>query len=1071
MKTDFEAEYKRLNEAQRIAVDTIDGPLLVVAGPGTGKTQILSLRAANILKQSDADPENIICLTFTDKAALNMRQRLQKLIGNESRNIATKTFHAFAAEIMNTYPDNFWQGAKLSVAPDAVQLDIIESILAKLPLSSPLSANFAGNFTAISDVMQSLKLAKEAGLTPNQLRETMLANLKYLELIEPTLIEILSPTLSAKKLDQLVAEVEALPSQTTDNQITLMPLNEIILASLVEAVKLDEGTGKTANTGKWKSRWIQSISGEKSMQKERSRNEWWLNIADVYENYREILHKRGYYDYSDMLIEVLDQLPANPDMLADLQERYQYVMIDEFQDTNAAQLRLARQVSEHYSNNDRPNLMAVGDDDQSIFAFNGAELSNMLEFQSIYPSAKLVVLTDNYRSNQTVLDFSKRIIEQASDRLVSRQVKLNKNLQAKSEQTKKSMITHRSYPTSEHQYSELAEIISKQWHAGETNIAVLARKHDSLKQLSKFLLDKKIPIRYDQQTNVLEHEAVRQICLMAECIVAIKAGDKSNVNASLAQIVQHPMWEITPKLLWQISVDNFSYPNWLEYLLESPEDKLSKIANWLIWLARTSKDIPLALLFEYLIGLETGEYLTSPLRHYYLNNEHVTTEYLETISAINILRGLTVEFSDQSPRLDDFVRFINLHLSTGRVISDESWFNGGGEAVQLLTVYKAKGLEFEHVYILDLIERMWSPRTVGRGSPANLKLKSYGEKYDDYVRLLYVAATRAKTNITLTSYLYDDYGKEILPSPMIADLSTNIITPSETDSVQIVEDNLSWPRLQSSDELAILRERLEKYSLSPTALIDFLNLAEAGPGSFIERHLLHVPHPRSAIGSYGTAIHAALETAQRLINTSEKIELSTVLDRFEHSLVEQHLSPNDFIKYNKQGIELLNSLFSDYSKLINKGGLSEQQISDIRIGKSLINGKIDRIDSANNKLIISDYKTGSPLSSFETKDKTKMVKAWRHKTQLVFYALLVSQSPRFKKFADIATQMIYLEAPSSTKMFLQHFPSKDEMDRLTDLANIVWLKVQNLDFPSTKEYSQDIDGILAFEQDLLDGKI
>ena len=407
MKTDFEAEYKRLNEAQRIAVDTIDGPLLVVAGPGTGKTQILSLRAANILKQSDADPENIICLTFTDKAALNMRQRLQKLIGNESRNIATKTFHAFAAEIMNTYPDNFWQGAKLSVAPDAVQLDIIESILAKLPLSSPLSANFAGNFTAISDVMQSLKLAKEAGLTPNQLTETMLANLKYLEFIEPTLIEILSPTLSAKKLDQLVAEVEALPSQTTDNQITLMPLNEIILASLVEAVKLDEGTGKTANTGKWKSRWIQSISGEKSMQKERSRNEWWLNIADVYENYREILHKRGYYDYSDMLIEVLDQLPANPDMLADLQERYQYVMIDEFQDTNAAQLRLARQVSEHYSNNDRPNLMAVGDDDQSIFAFNGAELSNMLEFQSIYPSAKLVVLTDNYRSNQTVLDFSK----------------------------------------------------------------------------------------------------------------------------------------------------------------------------------------------------------------------------------------------------------------------------------------------------------------------------------------------------------------------------------------------------------------------------------------------------------------------------------------------------------------------------------------------------------------------------------------------------------------------------------------------------------------------------------------
>ncbi len=114
---------------------------------------------------------------------------------------------------------------------------------------------------------------------------------------------------------------------------------------------------------------------------ERKRNVWWLAIADVYESYRDQLHKRGYYDYSDMLIEVLEQLQAEPDMRADLQERFLYVLIDEFQDTNAAQLRLAHQVADHYISNNRPNLMAVGDDDQSIFAFNGAELNNMLSFR------------------------------------------------------------------------------------------------------------------------------------------------------------------------------------------------------------------------------------------------------------------------------------------------------------------------------------------------------------------------------------------------------------------------------------------------------------------------------------------------------------------------------------------------------------------------------------------------------------------------------------------------------------------------------------------------------------------
>ena len=140
----FDEAYKNLNAAQKKAVDTIDGPVLVIAGPGTGKTQLLSTRVANILKKTDTDARSILCLTFTNKAATNMRERLQKLTDGEAAHVHVKTFHSFASEIMNNYGQYFWNGANLTSAPDAVQLAILESIFEKLPLDNPYASKFYG---------------------------------------------------------------------------------------------------------------------------------------------------------------------------------------------------------------------------------------------------------------------------------------------------------------------------------------------------------------------------------------------------------------------------------------------------------------------------------------------------------------------------------------------------------------------------------------------------------------------------------------------------------------------------------------------------------------------------------------------------------------------------------------------------------------------------------------------------------------------------------------------------------------------------------------------------------------
>jgi hypothetical protein len=286
----------------------------------------------------------------------------------------------------------------------------------------------------------------------------------------------------------------------------------------------------------------------------------------------------------------------------------------------------------------------------------------------------------------------------------------------------------------------------------------------------------------------------------------------------------------------------------------------------------------------------------------------------------------------------------------------------------------------------------------------------------------------------------------------------------------VLETGLRWPSLESHDERALLKDRLEQFSLSSTALIDFLNLAEAGPLSFKQRHLLRLPTPRSAVGSYGTAVHAALETAQRLVNTTQ-LTVETVLDRFESALEAEHLAPIDFKRFQKRGEDLLPPLLADNSIGLQKGGLAEQRISDIIVGTAKINGKLDRIDRTDEGLLISDYKTGKALHSLDTKDRAKAVKAWRHQTQLLFYSLLVQHDNRFKPKSGLRAQMLYVEAEEAKRVALCYTPTADELERLTRLIQAIWQHVQALDFPNVSKYPADIDGIKRFEADLIDGNL
>ena len=613
----------------------------------------------------------------------------------------------------------------------------------------------------------------------------------------------------------------------------------------------------------------------------------------------------------------------------------------------------------------------------------------------------------------------------------------------------------------------LADDITQTWTAQPyTSVAVLARTHDSLRRLSVLLNDRQIPISYEQQNNILDSEVVQLIYKLALTVQAIAAGDQSSVNLQLATLLRYPVWNISSVQLWQLATKNFGRGDWLNSLLEHDDESLVSLSKWLLWLAQLPA--PLPLMMEYLLGLRAGEVLTSPIRAHYLALP-LTTSYMEALSALQLLTALSLELSgNETGDLGDFIRFIDLNTGLERAVTDQSWFTTGDKAVQLMTVHKSKGLEFDSVYLLDANEDGWKPRNVSRKPPANLPLQPYGEQYDDYVRLLYVAATRAKSSLIISSYGSNEQGAAVQATPLVTNaLDTALVSGQEVaELVTVLESALRWPRLETADERALLAGRLDDFSLNATALISFLDVTQGGPQTFLEDKLLKLPSQSSTALQFGNAVHAGLQAGQLCVNNDQPV-LPGVLDRFASSLAAQHMQPEDYERFLTHGQALLADLFTNKSFSLPKGGLAEISLTDVYLGEARIGGKLDHVMQRDQTIIISDYKTGKPLSSFTTRDQTKAVKAWRHRTQLLFYNLLVSGSSRFSGVHSIKSQMLYIEAPTSREFTLKLTPTQEEMERIEALAVAVWRHIMNLNFPSVSQYPQTIAGVTAFEDDLI----
>lgn len=1073
MADQFAVEYKRLNDNQRQAVDLIDGALMVVAGPGTGKTQLLSLRVANILKLTDTPAEAVLCLTFTNKASQNMRQRLDRLVGKDAWSVNVHTFHGFALEIIEAYPEYFFQGASLSLVPDSVQIEIISAILDNLPLDNPLTSQFDGKYTQLNDILEALKLSKEAGLSPDKLSLMIETNLNYIDAIEPLINDVWPTRLSNKHLDVISQLCADLPDQQIDQYIQpLKSLSAILKSTLTDATTADSQTNKTTHTSKWKSQWLSKHDDRFYLTQERKRNSWWQALADVYRQYRAHLHAKGYYDYSDLIVEVNSALEQQPELLSSVRERYLYLLIDEFQDCNAAQLRLAYLVAGVSQDNPNPNIMAVGDDDQTIYAFNGAELNSMLSFYEYYPAAQTVVLDHNYRSNQAVLSEAARIIDNASNRLVSsaQLADLTKNLTAASS-VKPGEIKHYVYPTRQHQWQLIADKVAAIKQADKTaTVAILARYNEPLRQIAYYLQRQQLPISYEQHNNIFELDAVQVLDKLMMALSAVNQGDESTLNYLLPLILAHPVFAIPAIDLWQLalSVRKSASRNYLEFLIDSHNKTFNGIANWLIELAKLSQNQPIEVTIEHLLGLREGpaDY-TSKLNDYYFSDQPLSSAYLANLSGIHSLVSLVNEYalsSQDRPKLNDFNRFIDINRRQNRIISDSSWFRNQASAIELMTIHKAKGLEFDYVFLIDVIDKQWRPKRASRRSPANLPLSAYGENIDDYIRLAYVAISRAKHTFIAASYDFDESGEAVLASAIFNSLSESKQTGKDVSGLDILKSTAFWPELKQNQMNELLSPLLENYSLSSTALNQFLDVTNGGPKQYLERQLLHLPELKTTREAYGTAMHEALRHAQELTNDNS-FNLEPVIAAYLKNLAEQPILTSEYERYALKGQQMLTRLFIDFDFKLPIGAKTEVPLRQVRLKDSLINGKLDSVLITGQQISIRDYKTGKALKRFST-NGSDAIKAWRQKNQLMFYMLLLNNHPTYKRYQIKTAEINYLEADEPKLIQLALSPDKSELDRFTQLIDKVYHRIMMSDF-SLARYDQTISGIKAFEDDLL----
>lgn len=1057
----FYEAYASLNSAQKRVVDTLDGPVMVVAGPGTGKTQVLGLRVANILKERDVSPNNILCLTFTDAGAVNMRERLVRFIGADAYRVGIYTFHAFCNAIISRYPEYFYDAATFVAADDISRAEVVESLFASLPHKHPLgSFHPDSGYVYQKPVMDRIKHIKSAGYTPDEYAALVDALIQEIPRVE-TCFSDWPERMSIKHIRTISAIGDALRATDT--------VYGTFLAKTL-SVAIDEATQheKTGPVGEWKKKYLEKDEDDRLVLKDARRTEKLRAVAEMYKQYEQALHDRALFDYDDMIIDVRVALEHNATLRNLLEEQYQYILVDEFQDTNEAQLRLITALSSHPMYEGRANVMVVGDDDQAIFKFQGAELSNVMNFHKMYRDIVSIVLDTNYRSHQHIIDVSRAVITQGAFRLETA-LGISKEIKQGNTCIDRGDVSYRQFASDIEEYETVAREIRASIASGTDpeEIAIIANTHSQLRSLLPFLDAVSVPYAYIRRESVFQEKHILELITVCAYVSSV-VGDGERKEYLLPEILSYPYFHIPRTELFRIAVGaKDARKSWSAYLAEEASLTCTKVMQLLAELALDSETLPLEHVLE--------RYMTeSGFKEYYFGREALTekpTQYVAFLASLKTFIEALRGWRDGEPLFaKDVEPFVTLHKTQHIDLVSQSPFVRAARSVQLMTAHKSKGLEFGIVYVIGAHERVWAKGARGNIAPVPAPLSPMitpaGEDEDDVIRLLYVALTRAKHTLRVTGH--DTFLRYLGDVETVSSTQQNseVSTDGHYAAVFGVEK-------YTGDEKAMLQDALRDYRLSVTHLNNFLDVTQGGPQYFLEQNLLRFPQPMNVAGVYGSAIDSALTEMIRYpkYNAGEAAPLDRLIGIFRHELAKGRLPALEMRKHVSRG-ELVLSHYVQKRKTYFS--VEDETQVDFRhegvvVSRAPISGKIDFLRIHRDGYEVVDFKTGKEAAEWEPKksDVYEQVKLHKYKQQLMFYQLLLEGSARHVlPVSSLALEFVESVVDGEI-VTLSYAPSSGELERLRKLIGAVYRKISTLDFPDISKYPKTLEGVMQFEEDLI----
>jgi DNA helicase II / ATP-dependent DNA helicase PcrA len=1008
--TTYQKTLQMLNPAQTEAVLTIDGPVMVVAGPGTGKTHVLAARIAHILTKTDTPPHAILALTFTESAAVNMRERVVKMIGKDGYYVQIMTFHSFCSDVIKTHPEYFPIDRNSEALNDLEKYDVFQTLIQTLSLEALKPLNMPLFY--IKDIIQSISQLKREGLSVTDFRNV---------------------------IDIAYKDIE------TDTTLTKAARAKLI--------------------------------------KQRDKN---IELAHVYAAYQDALRARLRYDFDDMIAFVVQAFKEHELLLQEYQEKLHYFLVDEYQDTNTSQNMVVEMLASYWGED--ANLFVVGDPNQSIYRFQGASIENTLNFVQKFPRAKIITLDVGYRGTQVIYDAAHALISHNQLTQEESTKNLHKAVTKKlsSSGEKGTPINYVASTSKTLELVYIAEEIQKlhiEQDIPYEEIAVMYRTNADSVDIQRILEKWGIPYEIEGGENILEAEMIRQLLQVLQVIDDVR---KAQEDEKLFEIMAYDWTDIDPILAMKIAQAAGKAKQSIVSLIGAGYEEFMK------YYARkdvTHIEFHTAELFVqqlYQWGVQDSRLVFTEWFEKFLQESGHLAYILKQENKIELLTNVNSLFREvkalvsqkKAMKLREFIRALKT-MQDNRISIFAEDFNIQKGVVHLSTVHRAKGREWHSIFLAHCIDGKWGntrsrdmiPFPDGLLTNTDLSKK---ERNEDERRLFYVALTRAQKQIYVTypqSIQTGHHSREVAPCMFMEEIPESLIQRVEPSAVadnvlehvQTLLQPAPSPLVRITDE-DFFRDSVRHFKLSITALNTYLRDTD----EFIKNVLLKVPRSKPAPMAFGSAMHYALEMANKAQLEGRAYSLEQAQQDFEEAFQREVITDEEYERRIGYGKEVLQKYFAYYQESDSQSkplfverffgsGLRKTVLDDIPLS-----GRIDRVDllDAEKKLVrVIDYKTGSARTAGEIEGKTVSVPLSErelslpesirgpYKRQLLFYKLLTQLDQTFGYTVEEGVFDFVEPNKQTGKLVRRAFTLKDtDVEDLKTLIRQVMKEIRNLEF-------------------------